>query len=133
MARKAWPIFCEQSDCKRVLVNNSKTPLTTYQTSQTGGSEILYYELYRNQGGVSTSYTKVVTYDGHNSQHTLTVAADGLSKGVVYKLRYLAVNIYGSSELSDEVNAGVSSFPLKPSPVTKVEFESSQTSITLAW
>ena len=63
----------------------------------------------------------------------MTVAADGLQKGVVYKLRYLAVNVYGSSDLSEKVNAGVSSFPIKPNSVTKVEFESSQTAITLAW
>ena len=58
---------------------------------------------------------------------------DSLTQGVVYKLRALAVNAYGSSELSEEVNAGVSSFPAQPNPVTKIGSESSQTSITLQW
>ena len=63
----------------------------------------------------------------------MTVVDDGLTAGVIYKLRVLAVNLYGSSELSDEVNAGVSSFPAKPQPPTKIDFESTQTSITLEW
>ena len=43
------------------------------------------------------------------------------------------MNAYGSSELSEEVNAGVSSFPAQPNSVRKIEAESSQISITLEW
>ena len=88
--------------------------INLFQSTNTGGSEILYYELYRNQGGVSTSYDKVSTYDGNAATHTLTVTGDALTQGVIYKLRALAVNAYGSSDFSEEINAGVSSFPLKP-------------------
>lgn len=63
----------------------------------------------------------------------MTVDDDGLTAGTIYKLRVLAVNLYGSSELSDEVNAGVSSFPGKPNPVTKLDLESSTSSITIEW
>lgn len=107
--------------------------INLYQTINTGGSEIQSYQLYRNQGGVSTEYTLVSTYNGQASQHTLTVADDALQQGIIYKLRSLAVNAYGSSELSEEVNAGVSSFPAKPNPVRKIQLESSKTSITLEW
>ena len=55
----------------------------------------------------------------------MTVADDNLQQGIIYKLRSLAVNAYGSSELSEEVNAGVSSFPTKPNPVRKISLESS--------
>jgi len=43
----------------------------------------------------------------------------------------VATNAYGGSDYSDELNAGVSSFPAKPSPVSKVEDESGQTYITI--
>ena len=104
-----------------------------FQTTNSGGSEILRYDLYRNEGGVSTDYSKVETYDGNAPIHTLTIADDGIEAGIIYKLRVLAVNIFGASDLSDEVNAGVSSFPAKPDSVTKNELESTQTAITLEW
>ena len=94
-----------------VTATDTSITINMYKTIDTGGSEIYRYELYRNQGGVSTDYTKVETYDGQAFTHTLTEADDDLTSGIIYKLRVLAVNAYGSSGLSDEVNAGVSSFP----------------------
>ena len=45
----------------------------------------------------------------------------------------MAVNAYGSSDFSEELNVGVSSFPAKSNPVRKIGSESSETSITLEW
>ena len=75
----------------------------------------------------------VESYDGSALTHTVTAADDLLVASTIYKFRYLAVNAYGESDLSDEVNAGVSSFPAKPNTVRKVAAESSETSITLEW
>ena len=116
-----------------LTATSTSITVNLFSSSNTGGSEILYYELYRNIGGVATDYQKVNTYDGNSVQHTLTVADDNLTQGIIYKLRALAVNAYGSSDFSDEVDAGVSSFPGKPNSVRKVSAESSQTSITLEW
>lgn len=63
--------------------------------------------------------------------HTISVATDGLVSGKVYKFMTVATNTYGSSDFSDELNAGVSSFPAKPNPVTQVVSESGQTYITI--
>ena len=41
--------------------------------------------------------------------------------------------MYGESDFSEELNAGVSSFPAKPNPVRKLLSESTQTAITLEW
>lgn len=65
--------------------------------------------------------------------HTISVAVDGLVSGKVYKFMTVATNTYGSSDFSDELNVGVSSFPAKPNSVTKVVSESGQTFITLHW
>jgi hypothetical protein len=50
--------------------------------------------------------------------HTISVSIDGLMSGKIYKFMTLATNTYGSSDFSDELNVGISSFPAKPSPVT---------------
>jgi len=71
----------------------------------------LRYDLFRNQGGVSTDYTKVESYNGKDRQHTLTILNDSIIQGITYKFRVMAVNAYGSSDFSEEVNVGVSSFP----------------------
>ena len=41
--------------------------LNLFQTTNDGGSEIQRYDLFRNQGGVSTEYTKVESYDGKST------------------------------------------------------------------
>jgi hypothetical protein len=48
----------------------------------------------------------------------MTVADDNLVASTIYKLKYRAVNAYGPSDFSDELNIGVASFPAKPNPVT---------------
>lgn len=87
-----------------------------FETPKDGGSVITEYELYINSGGLdSTDYTKVTTYDGFSATHTLTTSADSqLSAGTLYKLKTRARNSYGVSIWSEELNAGVSSFPAKP-------------------
>ena len=62
------------------------------QAVQDGGSDITEFELWRNTGDTSTSYEKVSTYDGQSSSATLTVAADNIVTGSIYKFMYRAVN-----------------------------------------
>lgn len=107
--------------------------LFLFETTQNGGAEVTGYELFRNEGGVSTNYIKITTYDGSSLDHTMTVDDDSLVASTIYKFKYRAVNDYGESDFSDEVDAGVSSFPAKPDPVTKVVNESGETYITLQW
>jgi hypothetical protein len=42
---------------------------------------------------------------------TVSVATDGIVSGTIYMFMTLATNTYGSSDFSDQLNAGVSSFP----------------------
>ena len=123
--RPPAPIFLDATATSVVL--------RLFQTPDDGGDEVASYQLYRNEGGTSTDYILVGSYDGSALTHTVTAAEDGLVPSTVYKFRYQAVNAYGESDMSDEVNAGVSSFPAKPNAVRKVAVESSETSITLEW
>lgn len=74
-----------------------------------------------NEGSTSTVYREVTTYDGESNLHTITVVDDALVAGTIYKFKYRAVNKYGTSDWSEELNAGVSSLPTKPNPVRKIE------------
>ena len=104
-----------------------------YRSSEDGGDLIINYELWRNTGGSSTTYVKVTSYNCVGMIHTISVSADSLVSGTIYKFMTVATNAFGSSDFSDELNAGVSSFPARPSPVTQVVPESGQTFITIQW
>jgi hypothetical protein len=86
-----------------------------------------------NQGGSSITYQEITSYNGFASIHIVSVEADNLTPGVIYKFKYRAVNIYGESDWSEELNAGLSSQPAKPNPLRKIEAESGETHITLEW
>lgn len=97
------------------------------------GSEITEYELFINGGGSSSVFSKVSSYDGSSLSHTITQATDSVVPGTIYKFQYRAINAYGQSDFSDEVEAGVSSFPTAPNSPSKVEADSGETFITLSW
>lgn len=103
-----------------------------FRTADDGGDEVIRYRLFRNEGGTSTEQVEIENYDGLSLTYTVT-SADGISPSTIYQFRASAVNAYGESDPSDELNAGVSSFPAKPNAVRKVEEESDETSITLEW
>jgi len=47
----------------------------------------------------------------------MTVEADPISAGKIYKFKYRAANLYGQSDWSEELNAAVSSNPPKAAHV----------------
>ena len=57
------------------------------RTLDDGGSNVLGYELWRNQGTGTADFVKVSTYLGQAPTHTLTVAADSIVAGQVYTLK----------------------------------------------
>lgn len=61
------------------------------------------------------------------------MADDSLIAGTIYKFKYRAVNAYGDSAWSEELNAGVSSLPDKATQLRRVLSESTETSVTLEW
>lgn len=51
----------------------------------------------------------------------------------IYKFKFRAVNDFGPSGFSDEIDVGVSSFPAKPNPLRKVLADSGLTYVSLEW
>jgi hypothetical protein len=111
----------------------SSITLGLSQSLNSRGSDITHYELFRNTGGTSNSYIIVSTYDGQSNSHILTTLLDFIAAGSIYKFKYRAINSYGPSDFSDEVDGGISSFPAQPAIPIKIESESSENFITLAW
>jgi hypothetical protein len=103
---------------------STSVTINMFRSSEDGGDLIINYQLWRNAGGSSTTYVQVTSYNGVSMSCTLSVAADSLTSGTIYKFMTVATNAFGSSDYSDELNVGVSSFPAKPSPVTQVVTES---------
>jgi hypothetical protein len=92
--------------------------LNLFPSTDSRGSSITSYELWKNAGGTSTLYS-ITSYDGYSSTATITTSApDSLVAGSIYKFKYRALNDYGASDFSDEVNAGVTSFPTTPTAPT---------------
>ena len=116
-----------------VTATATSITLSLSPSSDDRGSHISTYRLSRNTGGTSTTYVLVTSYTGTAQTATITTTADGLVAGTIYKFVYSAVNSYGSSDTSNQVDCGVSSFPAQPSPPTKVAAASGQTYISLSW
>ena len=70
-----------------------------FKPTDNGGSEITSYELYINDGNdANEPNTQVTTYAGALMSHELDVTNDSLTTGLIYKLKFRAINILGNSE-----------------------------------
>lgn len=111
--------------------------MTLRRTGDDGGSSILGYELWRNQGTGTVDFIKVSTYAGQASSHTLTVGTapgqDSLVAGSIYFIRSRAQNAFAFSEASEAIAVGLASLPAAPASLTKVVAESTAAYITLEW
>lgn len=80
-----------------------------------GGSPLSLFELFINDGDdANEADTLVPTYSQSLLQHSLTVASDGLTSGLIYKFRFRATNAVGSSEFSDTVRFALADAPAAP-------------------
>jgi hypothetical protein len=71
--------------------------LQLYTPDDTGGSEIISYELWIDQGAINTLFTKVTTYAGSTLTHTLGKVSDSLTLGKIYSIKFRAQNQVGYS------------------------------------
>jgi hypothetical protein len=82
---------------------------------------------------LANSWTQVASYAGISMSHTLTAGSDGLVALTKYRFRIRAINAYGSSPASEEVVLSLAPLPGKFDPVTKVQEQSSKTSMKIRW
>ena len=77
-----------------VSATDTSITIVLEETYDNGGSEILYYKLFRDGGDLSTPVNIEVTdYDGFSSQFTVT----GLTASLKYRFDYVAYNDFGAS------------------------------------
>jgi hypothetical protein len=64
-----------------------------------GGSQIVRYELYMNDGNPVNEPTNLVgSYTSNTMTHILFDTVDAMTAGKVYKFMYRAINALGNSE-----------------------------------
>ena len=105
------------------------------ESADSGGSKVLGYELWKDEGTYGTEFSKVESYLGSLMTHTLYVADvdDAIEQGKVYTFKYRSRNVVGDSEFSAEARYIVSSPPGQPAAPTKNYIESTRTSMLIEW
>jgi len=106
--------------------------LILFQSPDDGGSIITSYVLERSPL-LNTNWAVVSSYNGYDMMHTITTASGEVTAYQKYRFRIKAVNDYGSSDYSEELQAAVAPLPSKPLPLTKDQPFSTKTSIKLNW
>jgi hypothetical protein len=93
----------------------SEMRLKLFKPEDNGGSEIISFELFRNDGDSKTEPNiKVETYNFNLLEHTLTTVDDGLQTGTIYKFHFRATNDVGESQDSNIVQYALVDVPVAP-------------------
>ena len=100
-----------------------------------GGSRILNYKLYVDDGDASQENWSVVTsYSGLALSFVVDKANEpSLERGKIYRFRISAVNVIGEGPVSNNVRVALSEPVLKPDPVTINRELSSIDSLFVEW
>ncbi len=103
-----------------------------FQSPDDGGSIITSYVLERSPL-LNTNWQAVNSYNGYDMMHSITTASGEVIAYEKYRFRIKAVNDYGSSDYSEEMQAAIAPLPSQPLPPTKDQSFSTKTSIKLNW
>jgi hypothetical protein len=100
------------------------------QTDDNGGSKIRAYELYRDDGDLSSDITTQVTdYNGVDQDYRV----ENLTPGIVYRFTTYALNDYGVSPASLILTIASSHLPDPPTDIVIDWPQSSKTSMMVQW
>ena len=94
-------------------VDDTSIALRLYTSPDTGGSDLLSYELWIDGGTENSPFVQVTSYSGSISTltHTLTVAADSLVAGRFYTIKFRSLNPVGYSQFSEVLRVGLGAEP----------------------
>lgn len=117
-----------------VAATASSIELKLFKPEDNGGSEILSFELYRNDGHAENEPTmKVDSYDTNLLTHTLTVAGDGIEEGKIYKFVFRAINEVGESFDSNIAEYAICDVPAAPEKPEVMLDHTTETQIAVSW
>jgi hypothetical protein len=113
---------------KPIYASSTSTSITIQIThsNDTGGSTILWHEVWYETGGVLTNDT---SYDGVATSHAIS----SLTAGTIYRIATRSSNVVGYSEWSEYLELAASALPAAPASIRKVSTSSSKTEIQLEW
>ena len=109
--------------------------LQLFRSDNDGGLPILNYELWIDQGSITSSFTIMSRYVYAVDAMVFTVDSvlDSLTPGLIYRFKFRSVNTIGYSAFSDNVMLGLGPLPVQASPVSRAAFGNSPTSIGVEW
>ena len=111
---------------------NTTITLSLWPTLDNGGSQILQYELYRDDGNMG-AFIKVTNYIASQT-YTLDSAIDStLIAGKIYRFYTLALNAKGYSDPSSIVSASMVNLPDKANTPTKIMSLSTSNTLAFSW
>ena len=101
--------------------------------SDNGWAEISGYLLYIVIDTILSAQTQTLIYNRTNLFWNVDSTTYSLVAGTTYKFTLKAVNKFGSSGKSQYVLAALGTYQNQPNAPTKIESQSTQTSITIQW
>ncbi len=104
--------------------------MTELTTSQNGGTDILGYQMQIDDGN-NGPYTTVLG-GSENTLDTYVTVTKGIVKGLVYRVRYRAVNSIGPGPWSDVSYIPAATVPLAPPQPQVISVDNTQVTLSLS-
>ena len=97
-----------------------------------GGTPITLYELEINDGTLNGAFTPVTSYT-QTSEFIIDKTAEGLTTGLIYKIRFRARNLIGPGEYSNTLYVALNDIPVTPLVPSRNEDSTTKTQIAVTW
>lgn len=91
-----------------ISVTSAQMLIELYPPVDTGGSDIISFELWRDQGSSNSAFTQVTSYTSPALTHLLKASVDGMTAGTIYQLKFRAKNVIGYSPFSKVLRVALS-------------------------
>jgi hypothetical protein len=123
----------------RVSFSSTHIELQMFAPLITGGSDVLAYELYIDQGTINSAFSKVESYglvggdDASLLLSTIDAVVDSLVEGNVYSFKFRSINAVGVSEFSDLVRVGLADQIQAPQNLQADLELATATSLSMKW
>jgi hypothetical protein len=116
-----------------ISVTSTDMTIELFPPKDTGGSDIISFELWRDQGSPNSAFVLVSSYTGASMTHTLKDTIDSMTTGSIYQLKFRAKNVIGYSPFSQVLRVSLSQKIPAPINLRAVLENTGASYITFAW